>query len=234
MEGSFLYSYINNNALVAVIITVKDKCLQGCIGVALRCRNILYNLLHYRLNIYTHFCRNKGCVIGRNTYNVLDFILYHIRLCWRKVNLVDYRHNLQILFNCKIGVCKSLSLNALWCVNDKDCTFAGIKWAGNLIVEVHVTGGVNEIEGIGVSVLCLIIKTYSTCFYCNSTFTLKLHIIKELLLHITLCYRLCLLQNTVGKSRFAVVYMCNYTEIAYFRKIISVCQGYSSCKFNLT
>ena len=44
-----------------------------------------------------------------------------------KIYFIDNRNKLKVLFDCKIGVGKSLRLNALCCVYYKYCTLAGIQ-----------------------------------------------------------------------------------------------------------
>ena len=99
----------------------------------------------------------------------------------------------------KICVCKRLSLNALRCVNNEYRTLASGERTRNLVVKIDMARGVNEIELIHFAVFCLVVKLNGVRLDGDAALTLKLHIIKDLSLHITLCNRACKLQKSVGK-----------------------------------
>ena len=65
----------------------------------------------------------------------------------------------------------------------------------------------------------------SVAFYCYSTFPLKFHIIKNLILIIPFCNRLGLFKKPVGQGTFSMVDMCNdakITDIANQRSGIEI------------
>ena len=82
-----------------------------------------------------------------------------------------------------------------------------------------MAGGVDKIENIGLSVVRLVVKAHCTGFYGDTALAFKIHIVEELFFHIALGDSAGLFENAVGKGRFAVVYVCDYAEIAYFFKI---------------
>ena len=135
-------------------------------------------------------------------------------VCGRQIYFIYNRYNFKIVVKRKICICKSLRLNALRSVNDKHCTLTSRKRTGYLIVKVNMTGGVNQIKLVGLTVLCGIIELYGVCLDCNTSFTLKVHIIKQLIRHITLCNRVGKLQKSVCKGRFAVVNVSDNREIS--------------------
>lgn len=54
---------------------------------------------------------------------------------------------------------------------------------------------------------------------CDSSLPLEIHVVEKLILHVTKCNRLCLLENTVGKSALSMVYMSYNAEISDFTLI---------------
>ena len=85
-------------------------------------------------------------------------------------------------------------------VNNEYSSLTGCKGTGYLIIEVNVTGSVNEIEDIVLTVLRGIFKTHRTGFNCDSSFTLDVHVVKELILHVADSDSFGLFEDTVGKS----------------------------------
>ena len=79
-------------------------------------------------------------------------------------------------------------------------------------------GGVYEIENI----ICAVERIFHTDglhFDSYATFTLQLHGIQNLLLHMALVYGVCELKQAIGESGLAVVNMGDDGKIAYLRDI---------------
>ena len=117
------------------------------------------------------------------------------------------------MLNGKVSIGKGLCFNSLRCIHDQDRSLTCRKRTGHLIIEVHMSGCVDEVEDIGLAVICLIIQTDSSCLDGDAPFPFEFHIIQDLLLHITLCDRFCLFEDTVSKGGFSVVDMGDDTEI---------------------
>ena len=79
-----------------------------------------------------------------------------------------------------------MSLNSLRCINDEQSAVACIKRTGYFVVNVDVTGRVDEVENIGLSVRSIIVKLDCASLNGDSSFPLKVHIIEHLLFHFTL------------------------------------------------
>ena len=73
-----------------------------------------------------------------------------------------------------------------------------------------MAGSVNQIKFIKLAVFCFVIKLNRMSLNCYSAFTLQIHIIQNLILHITLLNRFGKLQQSVRKSGLTVIYMSNY------------------------
>ena len=77
-----------------------------------------------------------------------------------------------------------------------------------------MTGSIDEVENILLAVFRGIIKANGARLDSDSSFTLNIHIIEELFFHITLRNGGSKLEDSVGKSRFAVIYMSNNAKIS--------------------
>ena len=84
---------------------------------------------------------------------MVDLVLNSFYICAGQVYLVDYRDNLQVVVYSHIHVGQSLSLYTLGCIYKEQRPFAGRDGTGNLVGEVHMTWGVNQVEHILLTIL---------------------------------------------------------------------------------
>ena len=73
---------------------------------------------------------------------------------------------------------------------------------------------VDQIEGVVLTVSGGVIHPRRLQLDRDAALTLQIHVVQELLLHVPVGHRACVLQQTVGQRRFAVVDMGNDAEIA--------------------
>ena len=219
--STFLHTNINNNALVAVVVGVEDQRLQRSFRIAGRSRNIGNNAFQHILDVQAGFRRNLRCVQSRDTDNILDLMGHTLRISGRQVDLIQDRNHFQIMFHSQIGVCQSLSLNTLRGINYQQGTLAGRQGTGNFVVKVYMTRSIDQVKVIGLAIFCSIVYFYSTGLDGNAALTLQLHVVQQLILHLSLADGGGFLQNTVSQGGFAVVNMSNNGKITDM--IQSVC-----------
>jgi len=124
-------------------------------------------------------------VIQITTDQVYDLITNFIYPCTRQVNLIEYGNDLQVMFKRQIEIGNGLSFDPLSSVNYQKGSFTRRNGSGNLIREIYVAGGINQIQRI-VLTLFLIIHLYRMAFNRNSFLPLEVHAIQYLILHLTL------------------------------------------------
>ena len=73
---------------------------------------------------------------------------------------------------------------------------------------------VDQMEAVGLAVLCGIVERHGTRLDRDAALALNVHVVKELLLHVTRSDCLRLFEDAVGKGRFAVVDVCDDAKIA--------------------
>ena len=112
--------------------------------------------------------------------HVLDLIDNSIRLCARKIDLVDDRKDIQIMIQCKIYVRQCLCLDSLCRIHDKNCAVTGCKASGNLIVKIDMSWGIDQVEDIFFPVTRLVYDTDCLGFDRDTTLPLQFHIVKDL------------------------------------------------------
>ena len=81
-----------------------------------------------------------------------------------------------------------------------------------------MTGSVDKIEEIFLSVLRGVMQADRACLYGYSALALKIHIIEQLILHLPRADRARSLEQTICERALAVVYM------RYYRKITNMAE----------
>ena len=167
------------------------------------------------MNVFAGFGGNARRVQRRNTDDVLDFVGNPFGVSGGQVDFVDYGNNFKVVVNGKVRVGKGLGLDALGGVHYEHCALAGGKGAGNLVVEVHVSGGVDEVKDVFPAVVGVIVKAHRAGFDGYSALPLNVHIVEELFLHVARRNGVCILKNSVRKGGFAVVDVRDYAKVSY-------------------
>ena len=108
----------------------------------------------------------------------------------------------------QIAVRQRLRLNALAGVDDEDCALAGGQTAADLVLEVHMARGVDEVELVGLAVLGSVVQGNGAGFDGDAALPLDVHVIEDLILHDALVHALGQLQNAVRQGGLAVVDVC--------------------------
>ena len=222
MDGSALFHGAvhdpdeNDNAAVGIIEGVKNQSFQGLRSVSAGSRNPVCDLLQHLIHIKAGLCGNLGSVLSFDANDILDLVDDPLRIGTRKVDLVDDRENVEVVVQSQINVGQGLSLNTLSGIHHEDCSVAGCQTSGNLIVEVHMARGVNEVEDILLAILGVINRADSLGFDRDSALPLQFHVVQHLLLHLTLREKTGHLDDAVRQGGFSMVDVCNNTKISDF------------------
>ena len=158
-------------------------------------------------------------VQGGQRQNVFDLFFDTLRVGGGKVDLIEYREYLQIVFHRQVGIGQGLGLDALGRVHNQHRSLAGGQRTGNLIVEVHVTGGVDQIQGVALPVGGGVVQPDRAGFDGDAPLPLQIHIVQKLALHLALLHRPAQLNEPVGQGGFSVVDVGNDAEISDFTLI---------------
>ncbi len=204
---------IDDDAFVAVVVAVKDQGAQGGIVLPGGGRDLMDDRLKYRVNIDPLLGGDRRRFGGVNADDVLDLLAHLLRPGGGQVDLVDDRHDLQPVVDRQIGVGQRLRLNPLGGVDHQDRPFARGQGAGDLVVEVHMTGGVDQVEQVVLPVLCPVGHRDGVGFDGDAALPLKVHAVKQLVLHVALGDGLGFFQQAVGQGGFPVVNMGDNAKI---------------------
>ena len=175
---------------------------------------MLHHILQHLFNVDAHFGGDFRRVHGRQADDILHLLLGLQGIGCRQVDLVEHRQNLQIILHGKVGVGQSLGLHALGGVHHQHRALAGSQRPGDLVVEVHMARGVNEVELIDLPVPGLVVELHRPGLDGNAPLPLQVHVVQQLVFHLPLAHRFAFFQQAVRQSGLAVVNVRNDGKIA--------------------
>ncbi len=201
-------------ALVVVVDAVEDQRAQGEALVTLGCGDELDHGLQHVLYVLAGFGRDQRRVGGVQADHVLDLLFDKVRLGAGQIDLVDDGNDLQIVLQRHVDVGQRLRLDALRSVHHQHRTVARGQRARHLVGKVHMAGGVDQVERIGVAILGLIGHAHGLRLDGDAALALQIHVVQHLLAHLAQFHHAGFLNQTVGQRGFAVIDVRDNAEIA--------------------
>ena len=144
----------------------------------------------------------------------LDFFLDAVHLGAGQVDLVQHGHDLVVVVQGQIDVGQGLGLHALGGVHHQQRAFAGGQGARHFVVEVHVSGRVDEVQLIFLSVGSHIGDAHGLRLDGDAALAFDVHAVKVLVAFFAFRHQPRDLKDAVGERRLAVVDMGDDAEIA--------------------
>jgi len=183
-HGSGHAADVGNYAAVGVKDRVKDGGAQESILGVGRRGDEFDDCFEDVLDPDAHFCGSGNGVFTGNGEDVLELFAALIDVGGGEVDLVEDRHDGEALFVGQVDIGHGLGLDALGGIDDEDGSFAGREAAGDLVAEIDVPGGVEEVHLVGLPVLGLVVHRDGMRLDRDSALTLEVHRVEMLcLLH---------------------------------------------------
>ena len=113
-----------------------------------------------------------------------------------------------------VDVGEGLGFHPLRGVHHQKRAFDGAHRPGDLIGKVDVAGGVDQVQDVGLAVLGRVFDPHRVGLDRDAAFTLDIHTVQHLRLHVARSHRAGHLDEPVGEGGFAVVDMGHDGEIA--------------------
>jgi len=151
--------------------------------------------------------------------DILDLLLDAFGFGGRQVDLVQDRHDLVAGVQRLIDVGERLGFHALRRVDHQDRALASGQRPADFIGEVHVAGGVHQVQLISLAILGLIGQAHGLRLDGDAAFAFDVHGIKNLILHLAQFDGAALLDQAVGKGGLAVVDVGDDGEVADMREL---------------
>ena len=114
----------------------------------------------------------------------------------------------------QIAVRQRLCFDALAGIDDEDCALAGGQTAADLVLEVHMARGVDEVELIGLAVVGLVAHGHGAGLDRDAALLLNVHVVQNLVGHGALVNAVGQLQHTVRQGGLAVVDVGDNAKVA--------------------
>ena len=130
-----------------------------------------------------------------------------------KVDLVDDGEDVQVVLQGEIDVRERLSLDALCGVHDEDRSVARGEGTADLIVKIHMSGRVDQVENVLDAVPGLIDEAHCLALDRNAALALKVHVVQDLVLHLAAREEPGLLDHAVRERGLAVIDVGNDAEV---------------------
>ena len=204
----------HHDAEIGVVPGIDEQRLERRIRVALRRRQLLDDGFQHALDVDAGLGRDRHGLRGVDADHLLDLLLDPVRIGGGQVDLVEDRDDLVVGVDGLIDVGERLGLDALGGVDHQERALAGGERAGDLVGEVHVAGGVHEVQDIGLAVLGLVFQAHGLRLDGDAALALDIHVVEHLLRHLARGERPRGLDQAVGERRLAVVDMGHDGEVA--------------------
>ncbi|MNZ64179.1 hypothetical protein D3C78_823450 [compost metagenome] len=214
LHPAVLHAHQRDHAQVVVEPGVDDQGLQRRLDLTDRRRNDLDQLFQHVDHAHAALGAAGHGVGGVDADDVLDLVLDPLRLCLGQVHLVQHRHDLQALLDGGVAVGHGLGFHALAGVDDQQRAFAGRQGAADFVGEVHMAGGVDEVQLIGLTVLRLVVQGDAVGLDGDAALTLQVHGVQYLGLHLAVGQAAAHLNEAVCQGRLAMVDVGDDGEIA--------------------
>ncbi len=202
-----------DGAAVAVEVGIEDEGPERGTQVAARGRDPGHDRLQQG--------GYPGPVLGRDLEDLLppradqvpDLLGPPLRLGAGEVNLVEHRDDLEPGVQRQEKIGQGLGLDSLGGVHHQDGPLAGIERAGDLVGEVHVPRGVDQVEFVLLAIARLVRHADRVELDRDAALPLQVHGVEELLAHEPLFHRAGGFDQPVGEGGFPVVNMGDNAEI---------------------
>ena len=205
---------IRDGASVGIVMRVEDHRLQGSVRVAFGSGNALQDGFEEPVDADPCFGADGDHFFGidpERVFHLLDDLLHTSVL---QVDLVDDRNDRQVMLHRRIRIGHRLGFHALVGIDDQQSSFAAGERPGNFVLEVDVSRCVDQIEFV-FDAVPNIGHGYGASFDRDASSPFQLHVIEQLVLHLSRSDRSRVFEQPVGQRALAMVDMSDDAEVAY-------------------
>ena len=208
------HAHEHEGAAVAVVPAVEDHRLERPVGVPLRRRHPLHDRGEDVRDPLPRLARGEDRLGAVEADDVGDLLLDPVRLGRGEVDLVDDRDDREVVLDRLVGVGERLRLDPLRGVHEQDGAFAGGERARDLVGEIHVSRGVDQVEPVLRAVLRRVRQRHEVGLDGDPALALEVHRVERLLHHLALLERAGQFEHAVGQGGLAVVDVRDDAEVA--------------------
>ncbi len=181
------------------------SALSGASGSPGRRRQSVDDGLEHVLDADAFLGRAQDRAVGVEPEVVLDLGPHPLDVGRRQVDLVDHRHDLEVVLERQVEVGDGLRLDPLRGVDQQQRALAGHQRAPHLVREVDVTGGVDQVEMVAAAVARHVVQRHRVRLDGDAALALDVHRVQDLVAEVARLDRPAVLDQAVGERRLAVV-----------------------------
>ena len=207
-------AHVGDHAAVLVVLAVEDERPRRRRRVALGRRRPRHDRLEDGLHALAGLGRDGEDLVVRRPRELVQLHLGLGHVARRQVDLVQHRDDLEVVVDGEVGVGHRLRLDPLRGVDQQHGALAGGEAARDLVGEVHVPGGVDQVELVVLAVLRRVGDAHGLALDGDAALALQVHLVEELLLHVARGDGARAFEDAVGQGRLAVVDVRDDAEVA--------------------
>ena len=215
-EVAIHHTHVRHHAAVGIVDRVKDHGAGLGVGVARGGRDLGHDPVKQLVHALARLARHPHHVVGiaPDEGGELGGVLVRVR--GRQVDLVEDGDDRQVILDRHVQVRQRLRLDALRRIDQEDRALARGERTGDLVSEVHVAGGVDHVERVGLPVHRPR-HAHRLGLNRDPALALDIHAVKVLGAHLTLRDDVRQLQHPIGKRGLAVIDVGDDAEIPNLR-----------------
>ena len=176
---------VGHHPFVGIVVAVENEGAQWRIALAPGRRDIFDHRFQHRVRVFARLGRNRNHLFGGQADQRLDLFRDQIGLRPGQVDLVDHRHDLQVLIDRQVKIGQRLGLHPLRGIDHQDRPFAGLQGTADLVGEVDVAGRVDQVKLIRLAVAGGVVQPHSAGLDRDALLPFEVHIVEHLLLHLS-------------------------------------------------
>ena len=214
LDGAVFHTNQHDHADVVIKPRIDNNRLQRRVFVAGRRGDFGNDFFQNVFHTDAAFGGTLYRADGIDADDVFDFLFHAFGVGGGQVDFVQNRHDFHAQINRGVAVRHGLRFHALRCVNDQKRAFAGGQRTGNFVRKVDVSRRVNQVELIHLSVACFVVERGGLRFDGDAALFFDVHGVEHLRTHFAQIQAAAVLDEAVGKRRFAVVDVGNDGEVS--------------------
>ena len=209
MELAVDHPHERDDAAVLVVARVEDQRARRRVRIARRRGDPLDDRVEHVRDAFTRLGRDSQHALGRLADQLCDLVRRAVGIRLREVDLVHDRRDLEVVLDREVRIRERLRLDALRGVDDEQRSLARLERARDLVREVDVTGGVDQVQ-----LVPLPGHAHGLRLDRDPALALEVHRVEHLLAHLALGDGVGQLEDAVGERRLAVVDVRDDREVA--------------------
>ena len=213
-EGTVADPAREHDSAIDVVLRIEHQGLQRRLRLSGRGRQALHDPFEHPVDSDPVLRRDGRGGKGIEPEVPVNLLEHPVHVRRRKIDLVDHGQQFEVVLEGQIQVGDRLRLDPLGRVDDDDRAVTRHQRAPHLVGEVHVAGGVNQVQPVGLPVLRNVGERDRVALDRDAPFALELHVIEHLFAELPRPHTVARLDQAIGERRLAVIDMRDDAKVA--------------------